>query len=84
VAEVDVKTIGWEATCDCGVEESVPCVVLDPFVGSGTACCVAIEKGRRSIGIDLSEEYLREQAIPRINGNLLSIPKLSGLYREKE
>jgi DNA modification methylase len=33
-------------------------VVLDPFVGSGTVCFVARKLGRRSIGIDLSAEYL--------------------------
>jgi len=34
-------------------------VVLDPFVGSGTVCAVASRLGRDSIGIDLSEEYLK-------------------------
>ena len=33
-------------------------VVLDPFVGSGTAAFVAKELGRKAIGIDLSSEYL--------------------------
>jgi site-specific DNA-methyltransferase (adenine-specific) len=33
-------------------------IVLDPFVGTGTTCKVAKEMGRRSIGIDLSQEYL--------------------------
>lgn len=85
VAGVDVKTVGWEPTCDCdsdaeGLAEDVvpydvePCVVLDPFVGSGTTCCVAIANKRRSVGVDLSEEYLRENAIPRIIGELLSRP----------
>jgi DNA modification methylase len=34
-------------------------LVLDPFVGSGTTCAVASRLGRESIGIDLSEEYLK-------------------------
>lgn len=34
-------------------------VVLDPFVGTGTTCKVAKEMGRKSIGIDLADEYLR-------------------------
>lgn len=34
-------------------------VVLDPFNGSGTSGFVATRTGRRYIGIDISEEYLR-------------------------
>ena len=40
-------------------------VVLDPFCGTGTAMLVASQLGRRSVGIDLAEEYLalaRERA----------------------
>tara|TARA_B100000519_G_C14258826_1_gene446491 strand:- start:3074 stop:4105 length:1032 start_codon:yes stop_codon:yes gene_type:complete len=33
-------------------------VVLDPFCGTGTTMKVASELGRRSIGIDISEEYI--------------------------
>lgn len=33
-------------------------IVLDPFCGTGTTMAVAQEMGRRSIGIDLSHEYL--------------------------
>ncbi len=59
--------------------EVVPCVVLDPFVGSGTTNCVSVVNGRRSIGIDLSEEYLQNNAIPRIEGVMLGIPNLARL-----
>jgi site-specific DNA-methyltransferase (adenine-specific) len=34
-------------------------IVLDPFCGTGTTNLVAFGLGRKSIGIDLSEEYLR-------------------------
>jgi DNA modification methylase len=34
-------------------------VVLDPFSGSGTTGMVALRTGRRYVGVDLSEEYLR-------------------------
>jgi hypothetical protein len=43
-----------------------PAVVLDPFVGSGTTVAVALSMGRSGIGIDLSERYLREFAVPRL------------------
>jgi site-specific DNA-methyltransferase (adenine-specific) len=33
-------------------------VVLDPFCGTGTAMLVASQLGRRSVGIDLAQEYL--------------------------
>lgn len=33
-------------------------IVLDPFVGTGTTCKVAHDMGRKSVGIDLAEEYL--------------------------
>ena len=34
-------------------------LVLDPFMGVGTACCVARRLGRRYLGIDISEQYVR-------------------------
>jgi len=34
-------------------------VVLDPFCGTGTTMLVAFRLGRKSIGIDLSKEYLK-------------------------
>lgn len=37
-------------------------VVLDPFSGTGTTNLVAFQLGRKSIGIDVSEEYLRAAA----------------------
>ena len=41
-------------------------VVLDPFSGTGTTMKVAYELGRKSIGIDLSNEYIKlaKQRLP--------------------
>ena len=49
----------WQPTCSCGIEETIPCVVLDPFGGSGTVSLVAKRLGRGSIYIDLNPEYLQ-------------------------
>ncbi|MBP5366529.1 MAG: site-specific DNA-methyltransferase [Bacteroidales bacterium] len=34
-------------------------VVLDPFMGSGTTAIAAIKNGRRFVGYDISEEYIK-------------------------
>jgi DNA modification methylase len=34
-------------------------VVLDPFSGTGTTNYVAFQNGRKSVGIDISDEYIR-------------------------
>lgn len=64
------KTTGWESTCDCGSDEVKPCVVIDPFLGSGTSIAVALSKNRRAIGIELNPEYI-ELAEQRIRKALL-------------
>lgn len=33
-------------------------IILDPFSGSGTTSLVAIKHNRKSIGLDISEEYI--------------------------
>ena len=52
IVEVDVS---WPS-CEC--RKPVRCVVLDPFAGSGTSLAVAKQKGRRSVGIELSAYYV--------------------------
>ena len=68
VAGVDVKTVGWQRTCDCPCEGEYPqpCTVLDPFMGSGTVGQVAKQYGRKFIGIELNPEYI-QLAEKRIN-----------------
>lgn len=68
VAGVAVKTLGWSQTCNCEQHEPVPCVVLDPFAGSGTTLYVAEQLGRDSIGIELNPEYL-DIAEKRLGGH---------------
>ena len=66
------RTTGWKPTCTCRAgygerradddpagttPDPVPCVVLDPFAGSGTTCAVAHLLGRNYIGIELNPEY---------------------------
>jgi len=63
--------------------DTIPCTVLDPFIGSGTSCVVSLGLGRNSIGIDLSEDYLNNAAIPRIEGAIQSRPGLAHLIQRE-
>lgn len=56
------RSAGWQPTCKHEHDEKdlVPCVVLDPFLGSGTTAIVARSLGRHSIGIELNAEYAQE------------------------
>jgi DNA modification methylase len=85
------KIIGHHPSCSCNAE-AIPGVVLDPFAGSGTVAIVAEKTYRRSIMIELSEEYFDmicnrirygvvekekvEQVKKRINMQLLSPEEL--------
>lgn len=63
------QMLGWRQSCTCfealGGASQVPCVVLDPFAGSGTTGVVARRLGRRFVGLDLSPDYCR-MAVRRI------------------
>lgn len=50
---------GWKPSCSCNAGEPVPCVVLDPFMGSGTVAVVARELNRSSIGCELNPAYVK-------------------------
>jgi hypothetical protein len=47
----------WEPTCRCGIEETIPCRVLDPFSGVGTTALVAENLGRIGISLELGRQY---------------------------
>jgi hypothetical protein len=49
---------GWRPTCAHTDAAIVPCIVLDPFSGSGTVALVAQRLKRASIGIDLNPTYV--------------------------
>jgi DNA modification methylase len=63
-------TTGWEPTCSCAPAEPVPCVVCDPFSGSGTTGVVAVRLGRAYVGVDISQEYLDGVTNERVGGGL--------------
>lgn len=60
------KTLGWRQTCKCmGGWDDIPipfapepCIVFDPFMGSGTVAVVAAQLGRDYVGAELSPEYV--------------------------
>jgi len=62
----ETKITGWEPTCECD-GGTQPALVLDPFCGSGTLgeVCRELPGPRRFIGLDLSRDYLLNQAMAR-------------------
>lgn len=50
---------GWKPNCSCGAGDPVPCIVLDPFMGSGTTAKVARDLNRSSIGCELNPDYIQ-------------------------
>ncbi|NLD72872.1 MAG: site-specific DNA-methyltransferase [Chloroflexi bacterium] len=80
-------TIGWRPTCECEAGEPAPCVVLDPFGGSGTTAMVAGRLGRLGVAIELNRNYCRMASErlaadvakqPRHVSTTLSLPMLYG------
>ena len=53
-------------SCRCGADVRL-CIVLDPFCGSGTVgqVCRELPHQRDFVGLDLSFDYLRDQALVR-------------------
>jgi len=58
-ARITKQTLDWAPTCDCNLSDNNgKCIVLDPFIGSGTVAIEAVNNGRDYIGIDISQEYV--------------------------
>ena len=74
-AENPDRTVGWEPRCECG-GETQPSMVLDPFSGAGTTGVVAVQHGRRYIGIELNPDYLemsRKRIQRTIDGTIMPL-----------
>lgn len=56
-------TRGWSKTCSCNTTETNPCVVMDPYLGSGTTGWVAEAEGRAWLGCELSPEFTEMAAM---------------------
>ena len=65
VANKITTTLGFRPACACDLPP-VPATILDPFAGSGTTLLVAKRMGLNAVGLDLSYQYLRENAWERV------------------
>lgn len=52
------ETTGWQPSCNCATDETAPCIVLDPFGGSGTTVAEAVRLGRNGVAVELNREYI--------------------------
>lgn len=56
--EITTTTTGWAPTCACGNPATIPAIVYDPFMGSGTTAATAISLGRSYLGSELNPAYI--------------------------
>ncbi len=50
--------LGWRRNCACQTDDVVPCLVLDPFAGSGRTAIVARRLQLDFVGCELNPEYV--------------------------
>jgi len=74
-------TLGWQSSCSCKADDSIPAVVLDPFFGAGTTGLAAAGLLRDCIGIELNPKYceMARRRIKRAYGMFVDIRSKSGL-----
>lgn len=65
-----LATMGWVASCAHKAATVAPCLILDPFMGSGTTALVALKAGRKFVGIELNPTYA-DMARRRIESELI-------------
>lgn len=70
-----VKQKGWQPTCFCG-GNPIPCIVLDPFLGSGTTMEACRKNNRIGIGFELNPDY----EIFIIKRSMIEIPRLETYF----
>ena len=63
---VDAVTLGWKPSCKCEGAQIVPCIVFDPFAGSGTTLRVAKRMNRDFVGIELNGKYITDLIEPSL------------------
>jgi hypothetical protein len=62
-------TLGWQPSCECNAGDPIPCIVLDPFGGSGTVLEVCRMNNRQGLCIELNPDYeplIRERSMANI------------------
>jgi DNA modification methylase len=52
------RVTGYRPACACPPRNPVPCLVLDPFMGSGTTLQTAVWYGRDAVGVELNPAYV--------------------------
>ena len=62
MGRIHANVTDYRPTCECGVTQHEPGIVLDIFGGSGTTGMVAKQLMRRWVVMDISRPYLDEQA----------------------
>lgn len=65
-----VNITGYRPSCSCNAGQAIPCLILDPYLGSGTTAQTATWYGRDAVGVELNPEYVaiaerRIQTMPR-------------------
>lgn len=81
-------TTGWEPICRCGTTARRPCLLLDPFAGSGTVGVAAKRLRREAVLIDVKPEYVKlseERCDPiRVEGERVGQLSLETVWKGEE